>query len=139
TLRKGGPRSLRGPPVDLTVDDHRVDPDAAVVHGDEAPDLDVGGIGIDVHDGDVGAVGIRQVRRVVDDLRVEPTLHALGQLVAAVGAGGDVFDQRVLLRVALDVPAPLLPRQVVRAGLEHRRGDQARLVTHFARDDGDGP
>jgi hypothetical protein len=55
-----------------------------------------------------GSIG--EVRRVVDDLRVEPALDPRRELVAAVGAAGDVLDQRALLRVALDVPAALLPR-----------------------------
>ena len=44
---------------------------------------------------------------------------------------------RALLRVALDVPAALLPGEVLGPRLEHRRGDQARLVAHLARDDRD--
>ena len=60
--------ALGQPAVDLAVDDHRVDPHAAVVHRDEAADRDLGGVGVDVDDGDVGAVRVGQVRRVVDDL-----------------------------------------------------------------------
>ena len=121
--------------VDLAVDDHRVDAHAAVVDRDEAPHRDLGGVGVDVDDGDVGAVGVGEVRRVVDHLRVEPALHALGHRLAAVGAQRDVLDHRALLGVALDVPAALLPGEVLGPRLEHRRGDQARLVAHLARDD----
>ena len=123
--------------VDLALDDHRVDPHAAVVDRDEAADLHVRGLGVDVDDRDVGAVRVGEVRRVVDDLRVEAALEALGQRVAAVGALGDVEDRRALLRVALDVPAALLPGEVLGPRLEHRRRDRARLVAHLARDDRD--
>ena len=123
--------------VDLAVDDHRVDAHAAVVDRDEAPDGDMSRVGVDVDDGDVGAVGVGEVRRVVDHLCVEPALHSGRQLLAAVGPGRDLVDERALLRVALDVPAALLPREIVRARLEHRRGDQPRLVAHLARDDRD--
>ena len=60
-----------------------------------------------------------------------------GSRLAAVGALGDVLDQRALLGVALDVPAALLPGEVLGPGLEHRRRDQPRLVAHLARDDRD--
>src|SRR6185437_7021399 len=121
--------------VDLAVHDHRVDAHPAVVDGDEAAHLDLGGVRVDVDDGDVGAVGVGQVGRVVDDLGVEAALHPLGHLLAAVRALGDLLDHRTLLGVAFDVPAALLPGQVLRPRLEHRRGDQAGLVAHLARDD----
>ena len=41
--------------VDLALDDHRVDPRAAVVDGDEAPHLDLARARVDVDDADVGA------------------------------------------------------------------------------------
>src|SRR5205807_2557344 len=90
--------------VDLALDDHRVDPHAAVVDRDEPPDLDRGGVGVDVDDADVGTAGIGQVGRVVDDLGVEATLHALRHRVAAVRVGVDLLDHRALLGVALDIP-----------------------------------
>ncbi len=37
-------------------------------------------------------------------------------------------------RVTLDEPAALLPLEVLWSGLEHRRGDQPRLVSHLSRD-----
>ena len=61
--------------MDLPVHDHRIDPHAAVVDRDEAPDRDLSGVGIDVDDGDVRAVRVGEVRRVVDHLCVEPALQ----------------------------------------------------------------
>src|SRR3712207_7934991 len=49
----------------------RVDAHAAVVDGDEPAHLDLPRPGVDVDDADVRAVGVREVRRVVDGLRVE--------------------------------------------------------------------
>ena len=63
--------------MDLAVDDERVDPHAAVVHRNEAAAVHVAGTGVDVDHGDVRAVGVRQVRRVVHGLRVEASLEAL--------------------------------------------------------------
>ena len=60
-----------------------------------------------------------------------------GSALAAVRARRDVVDQRALLRVALDVPAALLPGEVLGPRLEHRGRDQPRLVAHLARDDRD--
>ena len=45
------------------------------------------------------------------------------------------LDRRALLGIALHVPAPLLPGEVIGPRLEHRRRDHARLVAHLARDD----
>ncbi len=64
--------------VDLAFDDHRVDPRAAVVDGDEPADLDLAGTGVEIDDTDVGPEWIGQVRRVVHAGRVEMTLHAIG-------------------------------------------------------------
>ena len=129
--------ALGQPAVDLAVDDHRVDPHAAIVDRDEAPDRHLGGVGVDVDDGDVRAVRVSEVGRVVDHLRVEAALHADGHRLTAVRPCRDLLDQRALLGVALDVPAALLPREILGAGLEHRRRDLAGLVAHLARDHGD--
>jgi len=51
---------------------------AAVVHRNEATNLDVVRLRVDVDDADVGAERIRQIRRVIDHLRVESTLEASG-------------------------------------------------------------
>src|SRR6185437_13089387 len=96
------------------------------------------GVRVDVDHRDVRPAGIGEVGRVVDDLGVESALHALGHRLAAVGVGGDVLDHRALLGVALDVPAALLPGQVLGPGLEHRGGDHPCLVAHLARYDGYG-
>ena len=93
------------------------------------------GARVDVDDADVGAERVGQVRRVVDDLGVQVALDALGQLDGAVRGHGDLLDRRALLRVALDEPAALLPLEVVGGDLEHRRGDDPRLVADLARDD----
>ena len=65
--------------VHLALDDHRVDPRAAVVDGDEPAHLDRAGAGVDVGDADVRAERVGQVRRVVDDRGVQVALDALGQ------------------------------------------------------------
>ena len=88
------------PAVDLALDDHRVDPRAAVVDRDEAPDRDLGRPRVDVDDADVGAERERQVRRVVDGLGVEPALDARWQLDEPARGHRDLLDRRALLGVA---------------------------------------
>ena len=77
--------------VHLALDDHRVDPGAAVVDGDEPPHLDLAGARVDVHDADVGAEREGQVRRVVGDLGVEVAVDALRQRDRAVRAQRDLL------------------------------------------------
>src|SRR5580692_3387385 len=70
--------------VDLALDDHRVDPDAAVVDRDEPADRDLAGAGVHVDHADVGTARVGQVGRVVHAGRVEVSLDAVGQLQAGV-------------------------------------------------------
>ena len=124
--------------VHLALDDHRVDPHAAVVHRQEAPHGDLAGPGVDVHHADVRAEREGEVGRVVDDLRVEAALEPFRQLERSVRAECDLLNRRALLGVALHEPAPLLPLEVVGRALEHRRRHQLRLVAHRSRDHGRG-
>ena len=48
-LEHGLPEALRRAAPHLTVDQQRVHDRAAVVHGDQALDLDVAGVGVDAH------------------------------------------------------------------------------------------
>jgi hypothetical protein len=58
--------------VHLALDDHRVDDVAAIIDGDEPPQRDGARAAIDVDDGDVGAEGVREIRRIVVVDRLEP-------------------------------------------------------------------
>ena len=99
----------------LALDDHRVDPGAAVVDRDEPAHLDRRGAGIDVDDADVGAEREGEVRRVVADLGVQAALDALGQVTGAVRAHRDVLDgRRRRVGSPLTWTAALLPLQVGR-------------------------
>src|SRR5262249_52414325 len=118
--------------LDLALDDHRVDPDPAIVDCDEATHLDLGGPGVDVDDADVRATRVGQVRGGVHGLPVEPGIETLGKAVA-VGPLGDLVDGRALLRIPLQVPAPLLPDEIVGGGFEYPGRDQTRLVAPPAR------
>ena len=72
--------------MDLPLDDHRVDPDAAVVDGHHPLDLPHAGIGVDLDRDGVGPERERQVRRVVVVDAFEPGLHASGKFVYAANA-----------------------------------------------------
>ena len=87
---------------------------------------------------DVRAERVREVGRVVDRLGVEAALQTVRQVDGGIGECGDRLDRRATLGVTLDVPAALLPREVLGARLEHQRRELARLVAHLARHDGDG-
>ena len=76
--------------MDLTLDDHGVDPDSAVVDCHKAPHLHFAGPTIDVHHADVGTEGIGQIRRVIVRDCLQPGLHALW--VIGVGGEGDLLD-----------------------------------------------
>ena len=119
----------------LALDDHRVDPGAAVVDRDEPPHRDHSGAGVDVDDADVGAVRIGQVLRVVTDLRLEAALDARPAAPRAVGAHGDLLDgHRLLVGSPSTWNDALLPLQVGHRDLEHPGGDEPGLVAHLAGD-----
>ena len=126
--------------VHLPLDDHRVDLRAAVVDGDEPPDLHLRRPRVDVDHADVGAERVREVRRVVADLGLEAALHAVGQVAGPVGPHRHVLDRDRLLRIALDAERPGLVFDVGDRRLEHARGDDLRLVAHLAgHERGGGP
>src|SRR5258707_3492877 len=67
------------PAVNLALDDHRIDPHAAVVDRDEPADHHLAGPWVDIGDADVGAEREGQVRRVAYRLRAQVPLYALPQ------------------------------------------------------------
>src|SRR3954452_24722378 len=119
--------------VDLPVDDHRVDDVAAVVHRDEAADVDPPRPLVDVDDTDVRPERERQVGRVVIVDRLKPGLHSLGMV--RVGRERDLLDRLEPVRRALDAELARLPLEIVLVGLEQMRGELARLRLDLARGD----
>jgi len=71
--------------VDLPLHDHGVDDVAAVVDGDEPTDLHLAGARVDVHDADVAAERVGEVRRIV----VADGLEAGFQSLWMVGVRGE--------------------------------------------------
>ena len=63
--------ALRDPTVDLAVDHHRVDPPAAIVDCHVAHDLRCPSFSIDLHNTNVGAEWIDEVRRIVKCCRLQ--------------------------------------------------------------------
>ena len=110
----------------LALNDHRVDDVAAVVDGDEAPDLDLARAAVDVDHADVAAEGVGEVRRIVVADRLEAGLHPLRMI--RVGGEGAVLDRLGLAGRALHRELPGLPLQVFLGDLEQVRGDLAGLV-----------
>src|SRR3989449_1842729 len=119
------------PAVNLALDDHGVDDVAAIVDGDEAPDLHFTGALVDVHDGDVAAERIGQVRRIVIAHGLEPGFHPLR--VVRIRGERDVLDGLERVGRALDRELAGLPHQILGRGLEQMRRDLPRLVLDLAR------
>ena len=97
----------------LPLDDHRVDLHPAVVHGDEPADRDLAGARVHVGDADVRAEREGEVRRVVDDLRIQVAFDLQRQLQGRVGRHRDLGDALGFVRVATDPPLAVGPLQVV--------------------------
>ncbi len=77
------------PAVHLALDYHGVDPHPAVVHRDEALDLDLPRTPVYLHDADVSAERVRHLRRVVVGDALEAGLLTLGDV--GVGGEGDLL------------------------------------------------
>ena len=112
--------------VDLALDDHRVDPHAAVVDRDEPAHLDLARAGVDVDDADVGAEREGQVRRVVDAARVQ--LRPRRPRAARGRRGRPCAISWIVLPCVgspLTNQRPALPLEVVGGHLQHAGGDRA--------------
>ena len=98
--------------------------------------LTCAGARVDVDDADVGAVRVGEVRRVVDARGVEVALDAVGQLAGRQCAASAISrDRDARARVAARrEQRPFSHTRSSGRDLEHRRGDQARLVAHLAGD-----
>ena len=106
---------LRDAAVDLAVDDHRIDDLADVVDGDVAQQLNVAGLGVDLHDGGVRAARPAEVRRVVDGASPRaPARIPCGMLCAVHAANASSFivadfgpgGERAVLVVEVVLGAP---------------------------------
>src|SRR6516165_6054131 len=72
--RLGG--ALRDSAVDLSLDQHWVDAAPAIVHRDVTDQLHLPGLGVDLHDRDVGAERIGRIVHLEVGLRPQPCLQA---------------------------------------------------------------
>src|SRR6516162_65825 len=72
--RLGG--ALRDSAVDLSLDQHWVDAAPAIVHRDVTDQLHLPGLGVDLHDRDVGAERIGRILHLEVGLRPQPRLYA---------------------------------------------------------------
>src|SRR5581483_324325 len=115
----------------LEFDDHRVDARAAVIERVEAPHLGFARIAIDVDDGQIGAEGVREVRRIVVVHRLEPHFHPFRNVV--VRRPGDFFHRLFLPGYTLHLETIDVPLEIAFRDFEQVRGDLARLVADLAR------
>ena len=83
--------------VDLSLDDHRVDHGAEVVHGGIVDDLDLAGVGIDLDLADMRSRRKREVEGIVERVFLEPGLDTFGVVVRHVGRKGDLGNAHGLV------------------------------------------
>src|SRR5207248_4099326 len=100
---------------------------ADVVDGHVTVEANVTGLGVDLDDGDVAAGRPGEVRRVVDVGRLEPRLHAVGEVVRGPGREGGLLHVEALVGTALDGEAAGLVLEVVLGHLELVSRDLADL------------
>ncbi len=123
-------------PVDLPVDDHRVDDRPAVVDRDESTDLHLARLLVDIDHTDVAPERVGHVRGVVVVDGLEPRLDAGG--VVRVSGEGDLLHRLRLRRHPLDAEREVLPLDVVGTDLEEVRRDPPSLLPDLPRRDGSG-
>ena len=131
-LHRRGGVALREAARDLPLDDHRVDPHAAVVDGDHPANLPHARVGVDLDRDDVRPERERQVRRVVVVDALEPGLHALR--VVRVRRERHVLDRLDLIGRAADGELPGLVLDVLLGHLEQVRRELHRLLADAAGD-----
>ena len=117
---------------DLALDDHRVDPHAAVVDRDDPEHVPHAGLRVDLDRGDVAGERPGQVGRVVVGVVLEAGLHAVGH----VGVRGHraLLDGHAARGGAAHVEAPELPLDVLLRHLQQVGGQLAGLGPDLARD-----
>ena len=87
-LSHGDGERLGQPTMDLPLDDHWVDPGAAVVERVKSADFSHAGVDIDIDDAHVGAERVGHVWRIVIADRLKPRLHPRRDVV--VGGEGEL-------------------------------------------------
>src|SRR6516165_6232282 len=81
-------RALRDPPMDLPLDEHRVDASPAIVHRDVTDQLRLPRVGVDLDDRDVHAERIGRILHLEVGLRPQSRLHAGRERRRVRGGGG---------------------------------------------------
>ena len=83
--------------MNLSLDDHRIDDRAAVIHRHKAANMHLARATVDIHDTDVAAERIGEIGRII----VVDRLQARLQIRRAVGIGGksQFLDGLALCRV----------------------------------------
>src|SRR5437588_295797 len=116
---------------DLTLNDHRVDPNTAVINRDHPQNIPHASLGIDFHRHDVRRERPRHIRRVVVGVVLQTRLHAVGHV--AVGGHRALLNGHAIVRSTTDVEAAELPLDVLFGHLEEMCCQLPRLGTNLAR------
>ena len=114
--------------MELTVNDHRVDHGAAVIHRHILRDIDLARLRVHLDRADMRTEREGEVRRVVDVRRLETGLRPLREAVGRPGGEGDLLDRLRFVGRALHREPAGVELQVLGRNLQQMRGDQLRLL-----------
>ena len=120
--------ALGQPPVELAVNDHRVDHVADVVDCDIAQQLDGAGLRVDKGDADMGAERIGEVGGVVERGGGEARLQVVGVVVRQVRLERHVAEPERAVRRAGDAEAAVFVLDVLGGCFEQVGGDLLALL-----------
>ena len=125
--------AVRDTADDLAVHDQRIDDASAVVADDEAGDLDMAGLDVDLDLGDVAARGVGGLVGLEVDGRFEAGIAVGGhrEAVHADGEIGDLAERLLHAGRALHVDRAILQFEVGLRDLHHFRGDLFDLGCDF--------
>src|SRR5262249_12131191 len=97
--------------VDLSLDYHRIDDVAAIVHGDEASHFDLAGPFVDVDNAYIGSKREGKVRRIIVVDRFQAGFEARRDI--GICGKGEFLDRLGLVRGAPDIKLARLPFQIL--------------------------
>src|SRR5215472_10642570 len=120
--------------MNLSFDDHWVDDVAAIIDCDEPAHLYFAGSFIYVHDTDVTAERISQIRRIVVVNRLEPGFDS-GWMIC-VSRERDLLDRLCAIGRPFDEEFARLPFEIVFASFKQISGNLSSLVPDLSRRDG---
>src|SRR6516225_8781547 len=119
--RLGG--ALRNPPMDLSLDEHRVDAAPAIVHCDVTDQLRLPCLGVHLDDRDMHAERIGRILHLEVGLRLQPRLHTERERRRVRGGGRELAPGQRQPRGCADAEPPIEASHVALAHREQMGGE----------------